>query len=370
VTDGRLNEVSLVRQFVQQHAWSCAVPLAERAVHSGRAPRALEATSLLQATPAGAAAGPTVTVAVRSRTPASRLRPCLDSLIALDYPQVDLALIDASDDRRAVEALIRDHFPRVRYVSSPGPGVSTRRAVEECRGDILALTDGEAIVDARWVTALVNVFLADPEVMTVSGLVLPRLLRPPFRPTLPGGAPFVRAWSRARESWDSVDDAPERVLERASANIAYWRPGSPAGSRYTRVWEPSAIVRTTTASPGPRDVGLRGPVREAERAVDLADGLSAIADVTTSDSLRLRVSWGGEMLGQVRIHHRGAVVSPLWMGDVIAQRLTSAVLDAGLGLGPQVARALLTADVTRFVLSRWEADRSHPVAGASRRTAA
>jgi hypothetical protein len=369
VTDGRLDGLALLRQFVQQHALSCGLPLAERAVHSGRAPRPLDAAGLLQSPAPGLSSGPVVTVAVRNRTPVCRLRSCLDALERLDYPSLDLLLVDASDDRRAVEALVGESYPRFRYVSAPGQSVATRRAVEQCRGDILALTDGDAVVDARWVSALVQVFLADPEVMTVSGLVLPRVLRRPFRPALPAGAPFARVWWRAREDHDSLGDATEGALERASANIAYWRPGSPAGSRRTRVWEPAAIVRTLSSSPTPRPVTRRGPVREIERGVDLADGLAAIGEMAASDSVRLRVTWSGEPLGTVRIPHRGAALSSLWIGDAIAQQLTWPVLDAGLGLGPHVSRALLTADVTRYVLARWEADRrARPVT--DRRTAA
>jgi hypothetical protein len=206
--------------------------------------------------------------------------------------------------------------------------------------------------------------------MTVSGLVLPRLLQRPFKPSLPAGAPFCRRWWRTRDDWDSVDGAPHRALERASANIAYWRPGTAQSSRFTRVWDPAAIVRTLTATPTPQPATRLGPVRERERRVDLADGVPSIDDATTDDSLRLTVTWAGEPIGTVQIPHRGAVVSPLWVGDAIAQQLTSAVLDAGLGLGPQVSRALLTADLARYILPRWEAARPAASATPGARTAA
>src|SRR5688572_25980937 len=45
VTDGRLDGDSLVRQFVRQHAWTCALPLAERAIQSGRPLRMPDATT-------------------------------------------------------------------------------------------------------------------------------------------------------------------------------------------------------------------------------------------------------------------------------------------------------------------------------------
>ena len=115
VTDGRLDGGSLVRQFVRQHVWTCALPLAERAIQSGRPLRMPDATTLMQTPAPSSVSGPLVTVAVRSRTDASRLQPCLDSLLRLDYPSLDLVLVDASDDRKHVEALVRERYPQIRY---------------------------------------------------------------------------------------------------------------------------------------------------------------------------------------------------------------------------------------------------------------
>ena len=77
---------------------------------------------MLLSQPLARPGGPLVTVAVCSRTPAAQLQPCLDSLIALDYAPLDLVLIDASDDRARVEALVRDHYPTIRYSRAPGVG--------------------------------------------------------------------------------------------------------------------------------------------------------------------------------------------------------------------------------------------------------
>ena len=354
VTDGRLDGSALIRQFLHQHAWTCAMPLAERAIQSGRPLRMPDATALLQSLPQESSSGPLVTVAVRSRTAARRLRPCLDSLLRLDYPSLDLVLIDASDDRKQVEALVRDRYPRIRYTCAPGLGMASRRAIAECRGDILAVTDGDAAVDRRWVSALVHVFLSDPEVMIVSGLAVPQWLRRPFRPTLPAGAPFCRHWWRAREDCESIEGATQRALERASSNVAYWRPGGSLPARYTRVWEPAAIVRTIGMTANTRSATGRGLVRTLDRSIDLATGVVPISDAAAYDSLRLHVTWANEPVGTVRIWHQGAVVSRLWIEDAIAQQSTAPVLDAGLRLGPQISQALLTADLVRYILARWE----------------
>jgi hypothetical protein len=274
--------------------------------------------------------------------------------LRLDYPSLDLVLIDASDDRRHVEALVRDRYPQIRYSSAPGFGMASRRAIAECRGDILAVTDGDAVVDRRWVSALVHVFLSDPEVMTVSGLAIPQSVRRPFKRALPAGAPFCRQWWRACEDCESIDGATRRALERASSNMAYWRPGVSMTTRYTRVWEPAAIVRTPVLTPTLMPGSQRGSMRTLERHIDLRDGIVPISDASAHDNLWLHVTWAGEPVGTAVIAHHGAIVSRLWIEDALAQQLTAPVLDAGLHLGPQVSQALLTADVVRYILSRWE----------------
>jgi hypothetical protein len=188
VIDGRLDRGSLIRQLLEQHAWSCALPLAEKAVLTGIPPRAIDVGSVLLSQPASLPGGPLVTVAVCNRTPASELQPCLDSLLALDYTPLDLVVVDASDDRAQVEALIRDHYPTIRYSHASSVGAAPRQAMAESRGDVLAFTRGDAVADRRWVSRIVAVFLNDPDVMSVSGLTLPRSIGRPMRAVQSSGA--------------------------------------------------------------------------------------------------------------------------------------------------------------------------------------
>jgi hypothetical protein len=256
-------------------------------------------------------------------------------------------LIDASDDRTRVEALIRDHYPTIRYSTAPGAGAAPRRAIAECRGDVLALTHGDAMVDRRWASRLVSVFLADPEVMTVTGLTLPRSIERPMRAVLPAGAPFCREWSRVGKDWGQA----VKVLERASGNVAFWQPGSASTGPYTHVFEPAAIVRGACAPTG-HTGARRAPLTHATRSVDLATGLLPIVDAADADDIVMNVTWSGREVGTAHIVHHGGVVSPLWIGDAIAQQLTVEVLDARLGVGEHVCRALLTADLARHVVGR------------------
>jgi glycosyltransferase involved in cell wall biosynthesis len=352
VADGRLDRGALVRQLLEQHAWSCALPLAERAVLSGIPPRAIDIGSMLLPQPPALCDGPLVTVAVCSRTPAAQLRPCLDSLLVLDYASVDLVVVDASDDRARVEALIGDQYPTIRYCAAPGAGSASRRALAECRGDVLALTHGDAVVDRRWVSRLVAVFLADPDVMTVTGLTLPRSIERPMRAVLPAGAPFCREWTRLGTERTQAAGSTQKVIERAGANVAFWQPGTSPAAPYTHVFEPAAIVRASSGSPASLAGARRAPLTHATRTVDLATGLQPIADAEGDDAILLNVTWSGADVGTAHISHHGATVSPMWIADAIAQQLTVDILDARLGVGEHVCRALLTADLARHIVGR------------------
>ena len=126
--------------------------------------------------PAGAAPLPRVTVAVCSRDRSADLARCLDSLRRLDVHGLDLELlvIDNAPSTSATEELVRRH-PEVRYVREPRPGLdwARNRAIEEARGDVVAFTDDDVVVDPGWARALAEVFASDPDVMVVTGLVAP-----------------------------------------------------------------------------------------------------------------------------------------------------------------------------------------------------
>jgi Glycosyltransferase like family 2 len=371
VVNGRVDRAALIRQLLEQHAWSCALALTERALQNGAPPKTLDLTGMLQSPPQDSNSGPLVTVAVCNTTPAARLETSLESLQRLNYSPLDIVVIDASDDRTRVERLVSERFPHMRYRGAPGSDAGADAApwcaVDECRGDILAITDGEAIVDPRWVSKLANIFLADPDVMTVSGLVLPHHVQKPFRATLPAGAPFCREWSRIGLESGSAEDWLRQVLNRPSANVALWRPGRGPSASHTHVFEPAAIVRSQLPTLMPPAV-RRVSIRESERAFDLADGVRAIADATAFDGVTLRVAWQGRAIGTAHIPHRGAIVSPLWVADAIAQQLTAEILDARLGVGEHVCRALLTADLARFVLTRTPLSLPSPAATPRKRT--
>ncbi|EDX85742.1 glycosyl transferase, group 2 family protein [Synechococcus sp. PCC 7335] len=117
---------------------------------------------------------PLVTIAVCTRDRPEDIRRCLDAISQLDYPQLDVLVVDNAPQTEATKALIAADYPQVRYVQEPNPGLdwARNRAILEAKGEIIAYTDDDVVVDAGWVKAIAQVF-ENENVMAVTGLVVP-----------------------------------------------------------------------------------------------------------------------------------------------------------------------------------------------------
>lgn len=118
---------------------------------------------------------PTVTVAVCTRDRTEDLALCLVALRDLDYPNLEILIVDNAPTTDATEQLVHSSYPEVRYVREERPGLdwARNRAIVEARGEIIAYTDDDVIVDPGWVRAIARIFAENPEVMAVTGLVVP-----------------------------------------------------------------------------------------------------------------------------------------------------------------------------------------------------
>ena len=98
-------------------------------------------------------AAPLVSVVIAARDSAATLPSCLAALATQDYPAVEVIVVDdGSSDTTATIA--RD--AGVRVVRTPPVGASAARnlGIEVARGAIVAFTDGDCVVDSRWVRSL------------------------------------------------------------------------------------------------------------------------------------------------------------------------------------------------------------------------
>jgi len=118
---------------------------------------------------------PTISVAVCTRDRPDDMEKCLTSLLALRVPPLEIIVVDNAPATDATERLVKEKFPGCRYIREDTPGLdhARNRAISESRGEVIAYTDDDVMVDPDWVEALGKAFAEDPAVGLVTGLIEP-----------------------------------------------------------------------------------------------------------------------------------------------------------------------------------------------------
>lgn len=114
---------------------------------------------------------PTVSVIVPVYNGARTLSPCLDSLLALNYPPEKLEIIvvdNASTDGTA--AVLAGYGDAIRVFREPvrGAGAARNHGLRRALHDVIAFTDADCVVDKNWLRHLIEP-LHDPSVGIVGG---------------------------------------------------------------------------------------------------------------------------------------------------------------------------------------------------------
>ncbi|MGH7494718.1 MAG: glycosyltransferase family 2 protein [bacterium] len=202
---GRCTAAALGKAILNQYAWAIISHLVNDALAIPNQSDGLRLADLVNTRhPVVDAPLPLVTVAVCTRNRTAELSICLEALRSLDYTAMDLLVIDNAPSNDATECLVRAQYPEVRYVCEPRPGLdwARNRAIAEAQGEIIAFTDDDVIVDDNWVNALSQVFAENPDVMVVTGLVVPYELETKAQSLFEGYGGFGRGFKR---QWYRVD---------------------------------------------------------------------------------------------------------------------------------------------------------------------
>jgi len=159
---------------------------------------------------------PTVTVLVATRDRTPELGACLESLLTQDYPgPYDVVVTDSAPSSEATRDYVHARFDgdrRVRYVRADRPGlaVAHNHGLGAATGDIIAITDDDVVVDAQWLSAVIEAFRAFPGTACVTGLILPFELETRPQALLEQYGGFSRGFDRRAYSLGS--DRPDDPL--------------------------------------------------------------------------------------------------------------------------------------------------------------
>jgi glycosyltransferase involved in cell wall biosynthesis len=121
-----------------------------------------------------------ISVVVASRNRPAELRNCLASINQERAADVELIVVDsASSDPSRTAHIARDANARFLSTGVPGAARARNLGLAHARGDIIAFTDDDAVVDFGWLAAFRQVF-KDPVIDAVVGPVVVMGTTPPL----------------------------------------------------------------------------------------------------------------------------------------------------------------------------------------------
>lgn len=101
-----------------------------------------------------------------------RIKQCLDSLMLLNYPKkmYEIIVID-NNSISNVETIIKK-FPAI-YARESKIGVSfaRNRGIQMAKGEIVAFTDADCVVDSNWIAKIISAFDKDSSIGQVGGRI-------------------------------------------------------------------------------------------------------------------------------------------------------------------------------------------------------
>ena len=114
-----------------------------------------------------------VSVVICTRDRTQQLAECLFSLQNLPQPPEEIVVVDNAPSSDATRDLVKQ-MPAIKYILEPKPGLDVARnaGIANSSGDIIAFTDDDVKIHPQWLSKL-RLNFQDPEVMAMTGLVLP-----------------------------------------------------------------------------------------------------------------------------------------------------------------------------------------------------
>ena len=174
---------------------------------------------------------PTVSVVIATHDRAPLLRLCLDSVLAQEVSPLEVVVVDNARSSDEAERLVAEPTYASRGVcyvreDRPGLGRAHNAGVARARGDVVAITDDDVLVDRFWLSALLEAVADGAGCCT--GLILPLELRTREQSWVEQYGGFARGFERT--SYRLADPPEHDVLFPFSAG----RFGSGANMAFTR----------------------------------------------------------------------------------------------------------------------------------------
>ena len=260
ITLGKCSAQTLSKLILEQYIWAIISQLLKNGLATSQRPEDLRLEDLVALPPADFDGDmPLVTVTVCTRDRPEDMKLCLEAISQLDYPHLDILVVDNAPTTEDTQTLVEQYYPQVRYVCEPRPGLdwARNRAILEAKGDIIAYTDDDVVVDPGWVRAIAQTFAENSQVMAVTGLVVPYELETEAQVLFEDYGGFGRGFERKWYERQPGQPLPWQWLGAGQfgtgANMAYRR------SVFEKIgfFDPALDVGTPTNGGGDLEMFIR-----------------------------------------------------------------------------------------------------------------
>jgi cellulose synthase/poly-beta-1,6-N-acetylglucosamine synthase-like glycosyltransferase len=112
---------------------------------------------------------PFITIIVPAYNSEKIIRKCIESLLAIDYPNYEIFIVDDGSTDKTKE-ILSEYKGRINIIESQhfGPSHCRNIAAKIAKGEFLAFTDADCLVDKNWLKELMRGFIND-KVVSVGG---------------------------------------------------------------------------------------------------------------------------------------------------------------------------------------------------------
>jgi len=163
---------------------------------------------------------PFASIIVPTHNRTEQLEHCLRSLVSLQYPHYEVIVVDNAPTTDATANFLQKTYhdvPWVHYIREDRPGASLarNRGIMAAKGEILAFTDDDVVVDRYWLLELVRAFTIAGDVACVTGLTLPLELETPAQVWFEEYGGFGKGFTR--RIFDMAEHHPKTPLHPYTA---------------------------------------------------------------------------------------------------------------------------------------------------------
>jgi len=104
---------------------------------------------------------PAISVVIPVHNARKTIEKCLKSLSELNYPAYEVIVVDDGSTDDTADLCAAHEWVRLIRLDKGGPGRARNAGIEVAKGDLIAVTDGDCVVDREWLKELAEGFTAE-----------------------------------------------------------------------------------------------------------------------------------------------------------------------------------------------------------------